>query len=592
MGKNKGIWNLIFTFKFRSIFIKYFISIFLILVIILTSISTLVYAFYFSSVKKDIEAAYESSLHKIKDTIDTIISEGDRISARLLADHEVQNFLNYDNDDLARYESKVVLLDTALKLSMSSSEYIYSIYLYSYKNNYLISSYNETISSFQEFDDNLWLEDLTGNMEGNKKFYFRNEKISPLKSSQNDFLTYIQFIDSTNMLNKGVIVFNTKVKTLQSYIGSLYENNFEDLYIVDQNNTIIFNNNYNLIGTTLPDAKRTAGITDIDGRKSLVSVAASDNKKYNYITVVPLDSETETQFVRDIFLSSVLASIVLSFLLSLTISFNMYRPFRDIIEVFNSPEITKIYGDRNNKKQYSELKFILTKIVDINLNQKNMEASLTEYLAMLKKTQTIALQSQINPHFLYNTLTAINWLAIGLTKSENEASVAITNLAELLRLSLETGNNLTPIRDEMEHARKYIEIEKLRFKNLFQVEWFVDKELENYLIVKITLQPIIENAIYHGLKQKKGGGAIRIKGYLEENNVVFEVEDDGIGISSEALYSINEELNKNYIKEDQHIGIKNVNQRIKLVFGEEYGVKISSELDKGTTVKIIVPKYL
>jgi len=202
----------------------------------------------------------------------------------------------------------------------------------------------------------------------------------------------------------------------------------------------------------------------------------------------------------------------------------------------------------------------------------------------LRKTELKALQAQINPHFLYNTLDAIGWLC---EEERCQDAVEMVNaLAKLFRISISKGHELIPIEKEVEHARSYLKIQNFRYKNQFSYEFQVEEDCLQYYCNKITLQPIIENAIYHGLDRMVDEGRILIRIYSEGEDVVFRVEDNGVGMSEEQCRSI---LHKEP-GDNSGIGIKNVNDRIKIYFGKEYGLSIESELDEGTTVIIRMPK--
>ena len=204
--------------------------------------------------------------------------------------------------------------------------------------------------------------------------------------------------------------------------------------------------------------------------------------------------------------------------------------------------------------------------------------------AHLKDAQLKYLQAQINPHFLYNTLDAIGWLC---EEERCQDAVEMVNaLAKLFRISISKGHELIPIEKEVEHARSYLKIQNFRYKNQFSYEFQVEEDCLQYYCNKITLQPIIENAIYHGLDRMVDEGRILIRIYSEGEDVVFRVEDNGVGMSEEQCRSI---LHKEP-GDNSGIGIKNVNDRIKIYFGKEYGLSIESELDEGTTVIIRMPK--
>ena len=202
----------------------------------------------------------------------------------------------------------------------------------------------------------------------------------------------------------------------------------------------------------------------------------------------------------------------------------------------------------------------------------------------LRKTELKALQAQINPHFLYNTLDAIAWLCEeGRNK---DAEDMVTSLAKLFRISISKGHELITIEKEIQHAQSYLRIEKFRYKNQFTYRFDVDEECLGYLCNKITLQPIIENAIYHGLNRMVDEGEIVISIRQDGDDIVLSVEDNGIGMTEEQC----QEILRKEPGDRTGIGIKNVNDRIKIYFGEEYGLTITSELDEGTCVDIRMPK--
>ena len=202
----------------------------------------------------------------------------------------------------------------------------------------------------------------------------------------------------------------------------------------------------------------------------------------------------------------------------------------------------------------------------------------------LRKTELKALQAQINPHFLYNTLDAIAWMC---EEERHKDAVEMVNaLARLFRISISRGHELISIEKEIEHAKSYLKIQNFRYKNQFTYDFEVDDTCLSYLCNKITLQPIIENAIYHGIDRMVDEGRIEIRIFPDHEKIVFEVEDNGVGMTEEQCQEI---LQKDS-GDKAGIGIKNVNDRIKIYFGEEYGITIRSELDEGTCVTITMPK--
>lgn len=201
----------------------------------------------------------------------------------------------------------------------------------------------------------------------------------------------------------------------------------------------------------------------------------------------------------------------------------------------------------------------------------------------LRKTELKALQAQINPHFLYNTLDSIQWLC------ERDKSIdavrMVGALAQLFRISISKGYELIPIEKEIQHAQSYLVIQSYRYKDQFTYIFDVDEEVLPYYCHKVTLQPIIENALYHGITGMVDEGEIHITLKKQGEDILFEIRDNGVGMSEEQVETI---LRKE-LTDSNGIGVKNVNDRIKIYFGSEYGITLKSELDVGTCITIRIP---
>ena len=202
-----------------------------------------------------------------------------------------------------------------------------------------------------------------------------------------------------------------------------------------------------------------------------------------------------------------------------------------------------------------------------------------------RKSELKALQSQINPHFLYNTLDSIIWMAEG--KKNEEVVLMTASLARLLRQSISNEDEVVPIANEVEYARGYLTIQKMRYKDKLEFQIDVDSSILYIPLIKLVLQPIIENAIYHGLKYKESKGLLIVKGFMKDGNAVLQVIDDGVGMDEETLAHIYDKHKVNY--HSNGVGVYNVQKRLKLYYGEDYGITYTSELGKGTTATITIP---
>lgn len=216
--------------------------------------------------------------------------------------------------------------------------------------------------------------------------------------------------------------------------------------------------------------------------------------------------------------------------------------------------------------------------------QELMEQNIREQEAK-RKSELKALQSQINPHFLYNTLDSIIWMAEG--KKNEEVVLMTAALARLLRQSISNEDEVVSIGQEVEYARGYLTIQKMRYKDKMEFQIDVDPSILHIPLIKLVLQPVIENAIYHGLKYKESKGLLQVKGFLENGNAVIQVIDNGVGMDPETLAHIYDKHKVNY--QSNGVGVYNVQKRLQLYYGNEYGITYESEKGRGTTATITIP---
>lgn len=213
-----------------------------------------------------------------------------------------------------------------------------------------------------------------------------------------------------------------------------------------------------------------------------------------------------------------------------------------------------------------------------------MEQNVKEQEAK-RKSELKALQSQINPHFLYNTLDSIIWMAEG--RKYEEVVLMTASLARLLRQSISNEDEVVPLAREVEYAKGYLTIQKMRYKDKLEFEIDVEPSILNIPLIKLVLQPIIENAIYHGLKYKESKGLLQVKGFMKDGNAVLQVIDNGVGMDEETLSHIYDKHKVNY--HSNGVGVYNVQKRLKLYYGENYGITYESEKGVGTTATITIP---
>jgi len=201
-----------------------------------------------------------------------------------------------------------------------------------------------------------------------------------------------------------------------------------------------------------------------------------------------------------------------------------------------------------------------------------------------KDAELRALQAQITPHFLYNTLSFVNWKA--LRSEEHDISHIVVALSKFYRTALNKGGQIITVRDEFENIKSYLEIMLIMKNYSFDVIYEIDEQVYSYQMINLVLQPLVENAIQHGIDKKEAGrGQLKLAAYLGDETVVFTVADNGNGIPEQLIGSLITSQSSGY-------GLKNVNERIQLKFGEQYGITVSSTIGEGTVMKITIPKVV
>lgn len=378
--------------------------------------------------------------------------------------------------------------------------------------------------------------------------------------------------------------------SISSYISDLSIGQRGYCFLMDRQGDIVYHPQQQLLYSGLKSEDTAALAALADGAYAddtviycLTSVAGSDWRVVGVSYVDELVDRSVREMLR---LSAWLAVLVLAaaLLTSWLLSQLLSRPLRGLasaMETFQADADHFTYRPVGGAREVRELSDAFGHMV-VRIQQ--LMSTVRQEEINLRKTELKALQAQINPHFLYNTLDSIAWMCE--QGRSDDAVKMIHALARLFRISISRGHELIPIAREIEHAQNYLEIQKYRYKNQFTYVFDVDPGCLDYYCNKITLQPIIENAIMHGLDLLVEEGRIDVRVCQEGGDILFCVQDNGVGMSAEQAAAILEEDGQ----DRTGIGIKNVNDRLQIYFGKRYGLRIVSELDVGTRVEIRMPK--
>jgi len=375
------------------------------------------------------------------------------------------------------------------------------------------------------------------------------------------------------------------------YKGKLLSGN-GDFFIIDENKTIISALDKAKIGTKLAEAyddprlyERTSGYfqSELDGAPYIETYYDLERPGWKLINLVPMNELfSDTKMIGKVTLYVILGCFAFCLIMIVLFSHNVLGPLNRIRKSMRAVE--KENFDVNIPiKGNDEIALISA---SFNRMSKRLDELINEVYAgqiKRKEAELKALQAQINPHFLYNTLDTIYWMC--RMEKANESSDLIQALSKLFRLSLNSGDELTSVGRELEHLKSYMTIQKKRYEDSVEFDIQTSGELESCKVVKLVLQPLVENAIVHGIEPKGSGGTIRIRIYREDGQLVYRITDDGVGADETELLSLLQKVRQG----NRGFGIKNVNDRIQLFFGAEYGLSFRTAAGAGLTVTVRQP---
>jgi two-component system, sensor histidine kinase YesM len=415
--------------------------------------------------------------------------------------------------------------------------------------------------------------------------------------------SYIREINNLNSRKpSGNILIDMNTDILRKIWNKLNTQKYQEFVIVDNNKTIIYHSREELISTQFRSSyisrilKARNGNTtaSINNKPALISFNTSKSTNWTVISIIPVSilykNITNLAFI---IIFTVLLCTLLSFIIAVIISRNITKPISTLRQLMKRAESGQfdIKIPVRSKDEIGALSMSFnTMITKVN----GLIQTVYETKILKREAELNALQSQINPHFLYNTLQIVDIIA------ENEGIDVIClvcrSLSRMFRYSINTGKEIVPLSSEIDHVKNYIYIQKLRFKDRFDVIFDIEENLKNNKMIKLVLQPLVENALHHGIESKKKKCIITLSAKIVYGNIEIIVEDTGVGMDEHQLQNLRESLNEEILHAEvdsltqRSIGIKNVHARIRLYFGENYGLSIDSRKDEWTRITVTIPE--
>lgn len=576
--------------RFRSIRGAILSSYFLMIVVALAVFA--VVALHYTK-KTVLENAQEYSIQliqRVNSDIDSYMDYLYNISVLITSDGDVHDYLYKQGQDAQESFQRFERISSQFQTIMETRNDIVNIGILENGGDYLLNSGRETLNRNVDLEHTEWIRKT-------------KEKcgMTEISSShvQNIVEGHYQWVITLSkaIMNKntqrydGIFFVDLNYSSISELCDAISFGSRGYVYILDRDGNLIYHPQQQLLYSGLKQERISeiisctgdSFVTD-DGK--LYSISRSEETGWTVVGVSYIEEllKNNTQTTKIYIYSAILillAATALAFFLSNEIT-KPIKALRDSmrevekgnfdhasLEIQGTHEIARLSGSFNIMIQ--EIK---------NLMEQNVQEQ-----RLKRKSELKALQAQINPHFLYNTLDSIIWMAEwGKTK---EVVTMTSALAKLLRQSISNQNELVRVEEEVEYTRSYLTIQKMRYKDKLEYEILMEPKLMDLKVPKLILQPLVENAIYHGIKYKEGKGTVLVEGHRTEEEIILKVTDDGIGMDEERLSKIFEKKESTIRKNG--VGVLNVHERIQLYYGKNYGLAFFSTPGKGTTVEIHIP---
>ncbi|EKN67639.1 signal transduction histidine kinase, lyts [Neobacillus bataviensis LMG 21833] len=582
----------------RSFYIKNLIKLLipmLIPILILGSLAIPLIHFY---LKEKINQENLNLLNQIQMNFEMIFDELNSINFTIAASAvefiDLQNMLEKNWLDREDY-IKLASLKNVIDSPALAHPYIDSIYIYieNDKRRFLTSTSGGAVD-LSTFEDTSWYEGLFKE-KTNETIWTKKRTIirKPLNfpSQTIEVISLYRCFTLANG-NLGYIVLNVNTAYLNDYLNGLYKMPGQNILVIDEANKILFEN-YPVHLTASETGKMVTSTKEIDTMKiqsepSIVFKLESEKYSWLFFSSIPKSALYKLPYQLSVVIFILLfLSIIVGGILAYFSTKRNFADIRSIVTILNNaekgeplPHLPTVITDVHN--------YIIHKIVSNFMEQSYMKVRLSERKYKMQALELSMHQSQLNPHFLFNTLETINWKVFSLTKRPNEINDMIDNLANILRYSLDAKDDLVVLRDEIKHTKSYVDIQKIRHKDQFTCIWECDEGVDKYFVVKLFLQPLIENSLQHGMVGLVRKLSIKVKIKSSLTDLYVSVIDNGVGMDTAKLKDIRSKLKSNYTSTD-HIGLYNTNKRIQLIYGENQGITFRSKPGWGTIVAVKIP---
>jgi len=571
-------------FRFRTIQSNIAAALALLIVILALVMGFSAYRLSTSAVQRTAQDFTAELIKQVNSNIQSYVNNMENISLLALNHRGLSGYLSGVNDDDAA-------VTDFLKTIMLSRKDIASIGVFGYNGRFVSDGGSGNLNPYVDVKEQSWYSEAK---EGRGKVFISPSHVQPVFKEDYRWVVSLsrEIRSPDNTKGLGILLVDLNFSVINDILNGIELGKRGYVYIIDRSGRVVYHPQQQLLYSNLKTEKieealaldNGSFITNEGGQSRIYTVQDSGFGwkivGVSYVSeLVNNKGEMQTSFF---ILGGI--SLVVALLLSFLLSRNLTRPIHQMQK--HMSEVEKGNFDIQVLVDSTREIGMLARAFNLMVVRiRELMAQVVKEQEFKRKSELNALQAQINPHFLYNTLDSIVWMA------ENDKSAEVVRmtsaLARLFRASISKGSELVPIRNEVEHISNYLTIQKMRYRDKLDFCIDVDDAIKGNLTLKVLLQPLVENAIYHGIKNKYGTGTIRITGEREGETIVLRVNDNGVGMDEETRKSLLSPATD--AKQGKGVGLMNVHERIRLYFGKIYGLTIDSEPDEGTTVTVKFP---
>lgn len=558
-----------------------------------------------NTVKHEIGNNSAMTLTQVKNVTELMFNELDTLSINFYLNASfvtrlktllAANTVDYDNANIQRWFSSII------NASVNAKPYIHSVYLFyeNPKDNMLVS--NQGLTNIQQYPDTHWYQRYQQPCNPQTFFEARSVRTYAFEEEGTPVITLYKHLYSPGaIVSDGMIVMNIRQSSVQELLSAPGDTYPLSVFLIQSDSTVLSEGKANHLSDSQLDFNRLQGLSDgvsylsMGGGRFVVMQMSSDRYDIKYLSI----NTYEDFFRLPMILSrTTILLLVVSFVLGALIAWittlKNQRQLRDTLNIFDLVE-RGLPLPTPPQKDTGAFDYIQQKIIRTFIESSYLRLQLEARKYQAKSLELTALQSQINPHFLFNTLKTIFWKTVALTGDHNDASRMIEQLSSILQYSLSPSHTLVSLKEEIENTKNYVRIQKVRYNNRFEVIWDYDTEVLACSCIRLLFQPFIENSIYHGCYPEEGKKCyIKIKIKRREDGLRVSIMDTGQGIPPKRLERIRRKMDGELTDEEAyaHIGIANTNKRLQLLYGDSAKIHMASQLGVGTWIRFTLPAHV